>query len=597
MCGIVGAIVRDGVDKSLIQEMLKLINHRGPDEQTVYSDGQLAIGFARLSIIDPQQGHQPVYNESQSIVTVCNGEIYNHQQHRVELSKLGHTFNSHSDVEVIPHLYETLGEKFVEQLHGMFAITLYDRENRRLILARDHLGKKPLYYLQTEQGFFFSSEFKTFLLISDYKPSVDRAALDRLLTFKHIPGENSLLQNVRAVLPGHLLVFDLVQNTFVTKPYYSLPTTHPRIDRSISFDTAKKEVCRLFDNAVKMRLMSDVPLGVALSGGLDSSAVVASVARQSAQPPKTFFVNIGETSSEIEYARMVADRYKTDHQEIYLTPGKIHEIAPKVMWHLEEPMSVSEISTYYLGMMVAKHVKVLLCGEGSDELFGGYSRFQPINMFSMLPKSVLTWGYVRGTNGFTRHERKGLYSFEQLKFLNPNSNPYLDASLKLKDKTVLNQVLHYELTQQLPKLQLMRVDKLIMAHSVEPRAPFMDLDLVNYVANLPSKFKVQGIKEKVLLKSAMADVLPAPVIERRKMGFSNPVKALFQTEFRDIFRDELLGAKDVIGQFFSFPAIEKLLQSVGRKNPLTQPEMKLFHIYLFLKWHQLFIQGTFRADL
>lgn len=596
MCGIVGAVVKDGVDKSLISEMLKWINHRGPDEQTVYADDRVAVGFARLSIIDPEQGHQPVYNESHSVLAVCNGEIYNHLHHRVELAKLGHVFNSYSDVEIIPHLYETFGTKFVEHLHGMFAITLYDKESNQLILVRDHLGKKPLYYLQTEQGFFFSSEFKTFLLVSDYTPTVDRSSLDRLLTFKHIPGENCLLKDVRALQAGHMLIFDVAKNNFSIKPYYTIPKQHPQINRSISFDTAKKEVNRLFDAAVKMRLMSDVPLGVALSGGLDSSAVVASVAKQSAQPPKTFFVNIGEANSEIEYARMVADRYKTDHKELQLTPGKIHEIAPKVMWHLEEPMSVSEISTYYLGMIVSQHVKVLLCGEGSDELFGGYSRFQPLNMGSMLPKSILKWGYVRGTNGFTHYERKHLYSAEQLNFLNSNSNPYLDNCLKLKDKSVLNQFLHYELEQQLPNLQLMRVDKLIMAHSVEPRAPFMDLDLVNYVANLPSNFKVQGFREKVLLKMAMADSLPAPVVQRRKLGFSNPVKALFKTDFRDIFRDELYAEKNTIGQFFSYPALEKLLGSIGKKF-LSQPEMKLFHIYLFLKWHQLFIEGKFQAVL
>ncbi len=594
MCGIVGTIVKDGIDKSLINEMLKLINHRGPDEQTIYSDGHVAIGFARLSIIDPEQGHQPVYNESQSIVTVCNGEIYNHLQHRVELDKLGHKFNSHSDVEVIPHLYETFGEKFVEHLHGMFAITLYDASNSKLILARDHFGKKPLYYLQTEHGFFFSSEFKTFLLIADYIPTVNRLALDRLLTFKHIPGEDCLLKDVRALQPGHMLIFDVIKNSFIIKPYYTIPNQHPRINRSINFDTAKKEVCRLFDEAVEKRLMTDVPFGVALSGGLDSSAVVASVAKQVSKPPKTFFVNIGEAASEIEYARMVADRYQTDHHEIQLTPGKLHEIMPKVIWHLEEPMSVAEISTYYLGMMVSEHVKVLLCGEGSDELFGGYSRFQPLNMFSMLPKSILKWGYVRGMNGFTRQQRKSLYSTEQLKFLNPNSNPYLDASLALKDKSVLNQFLHYELTQQLPNLQLMRVDKLIMAHSVEPRAPFLDVNLVNYVANLPSNFKVQGFREKVLLKMAMTDSLPAPVIQRRKLGFSNPVKALFKTDFRDIFHNELYAEKDTVGQFFSYRGIEKLFSSIG-KGFLTQPEMKLFHIYLFLKWHQLFIEGKFRT--
>ncbi len=597
MCGIVGAIFKDEANEPLISEMVKLIYHRGPDEQTIFKDDRLVLGFARLSIIDPELGHQPVFNEDKSIVTIGNGEIYNHLYHRIELDKLGHHFNSFSDMEVVPHLYEMYKEKFVEHLHGMFSISVYDRENNKLILARDPIGIKPLYYVETPSGFYFASEFKAFLLIPDFKPEVDGYGLDQMLTFKHIAGENSMLKNVKCLLPGHILLYDAKEHTFQIKPYYTLPSHESGAFQCASMDVAKDNVCKLFDEAVSMRLMSDVPLGVALSGGLDSSAVVASVAKQSAISPKTFFVNIGEASSEIEYARMVADKFKTDHKEIQMTPGNIHEIVPEVLWHLEEPMSVAEVSTYYLGKMVSEHVKVLLCGEGADELFGGYSRFQPINMLSKLPQNILKWGYVRGLNGFTSGQRRKLFSKSALHFLNSNDNAELNANLTIKNESTLNKYLRYEITQQLPNLHLMRVDKLIMAHSVEPRVPFLDTNLVNYVANLPSKFKVQGFKEKVLLKMAMADRLPTPIINRRKMGFSNPVKALFQTDFRDIFHHELASEKDVVNRYFSSASIHKLFNSIGSKNPLTQPEMKLFHIYLFLKWHQVFIEGKFRDFL
>ena len=304
------------------------------------------------------------------------------------------------------------------------------------------LGIKPLYFLQTERGFYFSSEFKSFLLVQEFEPQVDRHSLDRLLTFKHIPHDRCLLKNVTVLQPGHLLVFDTAKFETRTIEYYQI--LNRRLTTSTPSPTeAKKEVCRLFDRAVKMRLMSDVPLGVALSGGLDSSAVVASVARQADSPPKTFSIHLGGTVNELEFARLVADRYQTDHHELTLEPEALPELAPKVLWHIEEPISVSEISTYYLGLAVKPHVKVLLCGEGSDELFGGYSRFQPLNMLSILPKKVLQWGYVRGMNGFTHSQRRRLYSTSQLPYTGSNSNPQLNQALGEHGNSMLNKFLHW----------------------------------------------------------------------------------------------------------------------------------------------------------
>ncbi len=594
MCGIVGAVFKQGVNENLIKEMIGLLAHRGPDEQSVHLEGSVALGFARLSIIDPLQGHQPIFNEDKSVVIQCNGEIYNHLEEREALSKQGHDFGSHSDAEVIPHLYETHGESFVEHLDGMFSIALLDRQSDKLILVRDRLGIKPLYFLETDSGFYFSSEMKAFLVVPDYEPSVDRLAFDQMLTFKHVPGDRCLLANIRCVLPGHSLVMDLGNHSFCVKPYYQIPN-RPQRKNSVNVSAVAAEVRSLLDDAVERRLMSDVPLGVALSGGLDSSAIVASAARVTDQPLKTFFVNIGEGAGESEFARMVADRYKTDHEEFNLVPDELKEIVPRVMWHVEEPMSVAEISTYYLGKMASKFVKVLLCGEGSDELFGGYSRFQPLNMFSVLPKPVLEWGYVRGLNGFTRGQRKQLASNEQRPFVGPNGSTNLDAFLNNPGESKLSQFLRYELAEQLPNLHLMRVDKLIMAHSVEARVPFLDTRLVDYVANLPAALKVQGIREKVLLKLAMKERLPQAIIDRRKLGFSNPVKALFQGEFRHTCYAELCDAKATLEPFFSFLAIEKLFASLGGKGLLSQPEMKIFHIYLFLKWHQVFVEGGFRS--
>jgi asparagine synthase (glutamine-hydrolysing) len=275
---------------------------------------------------------------------------------------------------------------------------------------------------------------------------------------------------------------------------------------------------------------------------------------------------------------------------VRFAPDDLPGLVKQVMWDAEEFFSVSELPTYYLGSAAHRFVKVLLCGDGSDELFGGYSRFQPIGALPWLPRPVLAWGYVRGLNGSTRRERSQLYGPAQRPFLGSNSNPWLDEALGRGDRPVLDRLLHYEMTQQLPQHQLMRLDKLTMAHSVEARVPFLDSDLVAYVARLPSSYKVRGWREKVLLKRAMTDRLPRPVIKRRKYGFSTPVKPIFQTGFRDVCRDAFREDQATLAQYFDMSRVNRLFASVGRGR-LSIPEQKLFQIYLFLQWHRLFIEG------
>jgi asparagine synthase (glutamine-hydrolysing) len=528
-------------------------------------------------------------SEGEDVVAICNGEIYNHVYHRQDLELRGHRFNSGSDAEVIPHLYQEYGDDFVARLHGKFAIALYDRARQRVLLVRDRLGIKPLYYVETGGGdLYFASEVKSLLLIPGLVPVVDRGALDHVLTFKHTLGTETLLQGVRALAPGHFLAVDLSSGARIQRAYYEVPWAPHRPVPEIG--VAQAEVLRRFDRAVEMRLMSDVPLGVALSGGLDSSSVAASVALQSGRPPMTFAVNTGGAVADHAFARLVAERYKTDHHEVQFTPESIPDLVTQVMWHAEEFFSVSELPTYYLGKAAHQHVKVMLCGDGADELFGGYVRFQPINLLSFLPQPVLTWGYVRGMNGYTRRERRRLYSATQLPYLAGNSNSLLDRALARRDRPVLDRLLHYEMTQQLPQHQLMRLDKLTMAHSVEARVPFLDSDLVGYVAGLPSSYKVRGFREKVLLKRVMADRLPAPVIQRRKYGFSTPVKPLFRNGLRDVCQQEFRESKEVLSRYFDLPALERLF-TYQRGGILSKPEQKIFQIYLFLKWHRLFIEG------
>jgi asparagine synthase (glutamine-hydrolysing) len=363
------------------------------------------------------------------------------------------------------------------------------------------------------------------------------------------------------------------------------------------WDEAEGEVVRRFDRAVAMRLMSDVPLGVALSGGLDSSAVAASVALQSGAPPLTFAVDTGGAVDDMAFARLVAERYKTNHHEIRFTPEDLPELVTQVMWHAEEFFSVSELPTYYLGRAAHRFVKVLLCGDGADELFGGYSRFQPIGLLPWLPRKVLTWGYVRGLNGSTRRERARLYAVPQRTALGSNSNAALDQALRRPGRPVLDRLLHYEMTQQLPQHQLMRLDKLTMAHGVEARVPMLDSDLVEYVARLASSYKVRGFREKVLLKRAMADRLPRAVIERRKYGFSTPVRPMFRDGFADVCRDAFRARREILADYFDVRAVDRLFGALGRRGRLSIPEQKLFQIYLFLTWYRLFIGGETPAGV
>ncbi len=567
--------------------MTRRLAHRGPDEERFFFAREVAFGFRRLSIIDPAHGHQPVTDARGQVIAVCNGMIYSHPEHRQRLAGQGIEPASGSDAAVIPDLYVEAGDEAISQLDGKFALALYDTDRRRLVLARDRMGIKPLYYLDTETGFWFASEMKCFLLVPDFSPQVDRLALDLLLSFKHIPGDHTLLRGVRLLPPGSRLVYDLAPRTFHVETFYELPVS----PSNPPAEEAQVEVRRLFDRAVAKRLMSDVPVGVALSGGLDSSAVCASVALQTDRAPRTFSVYVGDRVNELDFARLVAERYRTEHEEIIVAPESLESVVPRVLWHLEEPLSISELPTYYLGQAVGARVKVVLCGEGADELFGGYKRFGPISLAPWLPQPILSWGYVRGLNGLTYGERQRLYAPAQRPYCSPNANHWFAQTLADRRDGTVNRLLRYELRYQL-RSQVNRLDKLTMAHGVEARCPFLDPELVNYVANLPARLKVQGPREKILLKAAMADRLPAPIVARRKFGMSNPVTTLFRSSFRDLCYEELAAGRDVLDGYFAWPAIESLFREVGRYPVwLKLPEQNLFHIYLFLHWHRLFIAG------
>jgi len=359
---------------------------------------------------------------------------------------------------------------------------------------------------------------------------------------------------------------------------------------SLSFSEASEEVDRLMSDAVQSCMISDVPIGAALSGGLDSSAVVALMSKFSPDPVKTFSISFGDKRDELKYAAMVAEEYKTEHHELKINAAKLTEAIPFIMWHVEEPIAGCLLPTMLYARGAQDVVKVLLVGEGADELFGGYPRFKPLNLLKFLPDPILKWGYIKGLNGFTQLEKKRMYNTEMRPFLE-NDYGFLDAYFKRNGGDFLNGYLNYEMENELPFYQLQRVDKLTMAFSVEARVPFLDHRLVEFVCRLPSTFKLRWLNEKRVLKEAMKKHLPQAIVQRTKMGMSSPFESWFGEGGLEIFIREINRKDSILQHYFNREYIDHLLTKVGRKHYTSIPEGKLFALYLFSLWHKLFIEN------
>lgn len=596
MCGIAGALQANGAGRELVELMIARLQHRGPDESGFFSNTStcsalsLHLGIARLSIIDPELGHQPTYNHDRSIICICNGEIYNHQELRSSLEKDGVQFRSGSDAEVIPELYDRHGLATFSMLRGMFAIALYDANTDELILARDRFGIKPLHYLSTESGFYFASEIKALLLVKQYQASVDRNSLDELLGVRHIASARTLFSGICKLLPGSYLRLKLADQQLSTGTFYQFS---PKANRgsSPSFTEAADNIRTLLDNAVLARLMSDVPLGISLSGGVDSCSVLASICAQSDLRPRSFSVRVEDRSQEVQFAARIARHFGVEHHVAHLSSEQFVELVPEVIWHLEAPHAAGEVPTYVLGQLASQHVKMILSGDGSDEVFGGYPRFKPLHYGRQLPSSVLKWGYARGLNSLTRGQRRLLYSANQRPYLGGNGGPALDAALSKRNHEVLNRFLHYETEHCLHNIELTRVDRMTMAHSVENRVPFLDTALIEYVSALPAHYKLQGLRDKAVLREAMKDRLPGYVLNRRKLGMGDPMQSIFRGDFRDLCYSSLFEHRSILDQYFRWSQIEQLFNGIGGRGLLSLAEQKIVQLYFFSQWHKIFVEG------
>jgi asparagine synthase (glutamine-hydrolysing) len=599
MCGIAGFYLLDtAAELPVLRGMCDRIRHRGPDDEGFHLDGGCGIGMRRLSIIDLNTGHQPISNEDRSAWVVFNGEIYNYQELRQDLIAQGHHFRTNSDTETLIHLYEQEGVDGIQRLRGMFASAIWDARRRELLLVRDRLGKKPLYYAALKQGIYFASELKCFQNLN-IPFELDMDALRLYFQFGYLPEPATPFKAVRKLPPGGWMIFDSDGNIRKDR-YWRLPVPAETAPPNLSYGEACSKLRDLFDESVRIRMVADVPLGAFLSGGIDSSSVVASMALQSPEPIKTFSIGFEEASfNELPFARMVADRYRTDHHEIVVRPDSIALVSTLVK-HLDEPFADSSaIPTHIVSEFTARHVKVALTGDGGDELFAGYRSFFDIARLESLNRvpGVLRWAlrktadalpysafgknYLRmiteptpldryfESNYVPFYLRKALLTPE---WMLPAEAGFLQKALSdflAPGSTTLTQALYFEATAKLTGDMLVKVDRMSMASSLEVRCPLLDHKLAEFAAILAPKWKMndRGVGKAILI-DALGDRLPPSLLSRPKMGFGVPIGIWFRGPLRTFLRDHLTSSQFLNRGIVNPEFLEQLIveHESGRRN-------------------------------
>lgn len=619
MCGICGIIHEDRnrpVDHRVLTNMTRTMIHRGPNDEGYFIGKGSGLGMRRLSVIDLEGGHQPFSSENGQVIAVCNGELYNYKELRAELQSKGHIFRSESDVEILPHLFEEHGFDFVLSLDGMFGIALWDESSRTLVLLRDRMGEKPLYWTHQNGKFIFGSELKAILVHPEIETRINRDSLSKYLAYEYVPAPHTIVEGINKLMPGHILVFN--DTSVRVRPYWDMPVGSE--SGGISEIEAKERVLELFDNAVKARLVSDVPLGIFLSGGLDSSAVAAATTRfVDPKKIKTFSISFTEKSfDESHFATRVAKHLGTDHHDRIFTPDALLKFVPKVADFLDEPFGdASIIPTYALSKFASESVTVALGGDGGDELFAGYPTFQAeklVNLFRRIPsilrnsviepiiralpasdknisfdfklkqfiKGVVAEESVRHLlwlGSFSPAEQKVLLAFETPANIFSDANVHFNAA---KADSLGNRLLYFYCRFYLAEDILTKVDRASMGASLETRAPFLDHKLVEFVARLPYELKLKGFTTKYLLKKTMADRLPKEVISRSKKGFGIPVAKWLRVSLKEMAMD-LLGEEKIAREGFFRPASVARLLSDHMKGRCDNRK-KLWTLLMFEQW-------------
>ena len=596
MCGIAGVVGRQ--DRQALEGMVQALVHRGPDDHGVWVGPEIGLGMRRLSIIDLAGGRQPMTNEDETLHVVFNGEIYNFRDLRADLLQRGHRFRTQGDTEVLLHLYEEAGPACVERLRGMFAFALWDAPRRSLLLARDRLGKKPLFYWQRDGLFLFASEIKALLCHPAVARNVDWEAFHHYLAFGYTPGDRSIFDGIAKLPPASTAT--LRDGVLTLRRYWTLPHGTPAAARRLSFRDVAERVRHELREAVRLRLESDVPLGVFLSGGIDSSAVVASMREVTGQRIATFSIGFGRAApsfDELPYARMVARRFETDHHEEIVEP-KAADLLPGIVQHFDEPFADSSaIPTFVVAQATARHVKVVLSGIGGDETFAGYPRYLGVRLsewYALIPRwlravpgallprliresdASRNWGdwarrFISGAEQPLPDRYLGWIRFFGEADLARLATPALQARWQTNVEAVhraayaahdhgdpVDGAFRIDLRTYLPDDLLVMADRMSMAHSLELRAPFCDHRVIEESLGIPPAMKMPGLRLKGLLKTAFADVLPAPVLSHRKQGFMIPLAQWLRTELRGMMED-LLSPERVRSRGLFIPeAVESL---------------------------------------
>lgn len=620
MCGICGFTgPRNDV---VLREMAGSIFHRGPDEDGFYSDGRINLGIRRLSIIDVTTGHQPIHNEDRSIWTVFNGEIYNFQELRKKLEERGHNFyTDHSDTEVIVHLYEEYGKEFVHKINGMFAIALWDERQEKFILIRDRMGVKPIFYAMTGDHIVFGSEIKAILANPSYQREINYEALYHYFTFKNVPAPLTAFQGIFALSPGERLTFS---NGNISKDRW----WKIRFDENGEYEESyiKETILSLLEDATKLRMTSDVPFGAYLSGGLDSSSIVALMTRFTDKPVKTFSLGyedeLKNKEADLYYARKVSKAFKTEHHEYIMSYEELTDEIENVILAFDQPFS-GTISTYFLTKLIAKHVKVALSGDAADELFGSYLSHrtaQPMYHFKRL--------YQKVREGTLTDEEEELFRPCDIRFLEDLFlksegdeakwrylltvftdeekeyflSPYFKSKLNgvgsfdlvkqyfndTSSRDPLNRVLEMEWNSQLPDQVLAFVDFLSMAHSVEIRSPFLDYRLAEFVATIPGKMKIRNGNVKDILKRTVEPLIPEGITKRPKEGFVLPIFDWMVEKLKDYSTDVLSEKRLRKHHFVNIDAVKNMLDAYysGHKNLAV----KVWNLMMLQVWWEKYFE-------
>ena len=630
MCGIAGFAdgtpggrsaqtpLRLDAEFNLVHRMCEVIRHRGPDDEGIHVEPGIGLGMRRLSIIDLAGGRQPIHNEGKTIWVVFNGEIYNYRELRAELEALGHRFYTSSDTESIVHAYEEWGEDAFRRLRGMFGIALWDGPGRALLLARDRAGQKPVHYTERGGRLYFGSEIKSLLAAGAVDPVLNLAALDHYLAFLYTPGDASIFEGVSKLPPGHLLRWR--DGRAEIRQYW-------QVDARETFRGSEAEAAEalgaVLQDAVSSHLVSDVPLGAFLSGGVDSSAVVGMMARASSRPVKTFSIGFDDPAfDELQYARTVAAHFGTDHHEFVVRPDGL-SILEELIGHFDEPFADSSaIPTWYVSEIARRHVTVVLSGDGGDELFGGYDRYLPhprVAQFDRVPvpglrrAASLAWPLLshgaRGKN-FLRHVAKspaGRY-LDSIAMFQADERaslyaPGVRASLAVDSEAILSRhfdrfaglphegrMMRFDFETYLPEDVLTKVDRMSMAHSIETRVPILDNQVIDFAASLPSAFKIRNGRRKHILKEALRPLLPAGILDRRKQGFGIPLGTWFRGGLTGLFSDVLDAPRTRQRGYFESAFVSRLLKEhlAGERDHT----LRLWQLLVFELWHRQYLDAA-----